>query len=78
MSQLTIQDVLTLFSEADVSVPAQDLDPALPLLEQGLDSLDMMNVYFLIEEKYQISVDENSISDGKWDTLERILQNLNA
>ncbi|MDK2955050.1 MAG: Phosphopantetheine attachment site [Desulfovibrionales bacterium] len=78
MSKVTVQDVFKLFEAADLDIDVTELDPAAPLLEQELDSLDMMNVYFQIEETYGISVGEDSIASGDWDTMQKIADSLNA
>jgi len=72
MSNVTLKDILDLLEEAGIESDVNELNPSEPLLEQGLDSLDMMNVYFQIEEKYGISIGEEDISSGEWDSLEKI------
>jgi acyl carrier protein len=55
-SMATREDVLGLFEAADIRVPPSDLTDDAPLAQQGLDSLDMTNLLFQIEQKYQVTI----------------------
>jgi len=76
MAQVNINDVLDLFREAEVDGDLDALDSNAPLLQQGMDSLDMMNVFFQIEEKYGVHVEEDSIASGDWDSLTKIANSI--
>lgn len=77
MSKATREDIIGLFKAADVDIDVSELDPAVALTEQGLDSLDMMNVYFQLDEKYGITIEDDSIGSGEWDSLDNITAGVN-
>lgn len=53
--------IINLIKEAGIQEKVIDLKDDVLLKEQGVDSLDMMNILLLIEEKYHISIsDEDS------------------
>lgn len=65
----------------DMDLPGRDLvtlDPARNLSEQGFDSLDMMDLYFRIEEKIgkKIDFENGEITMDDWKTIEGILQGI--
>lgn len=76
MSTVSKNDILALFEAAGID-KVNSLDPTTPLTEQGLDSLDMMNVYFQLDEKYGVSIDDDDIGSGSWDSLDSILAEVN-
>lgn len=51
-----------LFEAADIKVSAAELDDGVPLRQQGIDSLDFMNLMFQIEQSSgaAISPDEST------------------
>lgn len=54
-----------------------DLDKILPdksMFEQGVDSLDHINMLFAIEEYFQIKVSDEDLVSGKLDTLNGIFE----
>lgn len=77
MSKVTLDDIVELFDEAGIESNVSELDPKKALLDQGLDSLDMMNVFFQVEEKYGLSVGEEEIAAGDWNSLEKIVESVN-
>jgi len=44
-----------------------------PLRLQGLDSLDMIDVLFKLQDKYGFEVDEDSISENEWESISKIV-----
>jgi acyl carrier protein len=56
---------------------AATLKDDVPLTEQGLDSLDMMNLYFQIEEQFQLKISEESLEKNEWNTINKILSKIN-
>lgn len=48
-----------------------------PLNSQGLDSLDMIDVLFKIQDKYGFEVNEDSISENEWESISKIIKQIN-
>ncbi len=72
--------VITEFIEKvleDSDVEVSLLDPAGMLDAQGVDSLDMMNIIFQIQDDYSIEISEDSLEEGKWLTIDKIVESLN-
>jgi acyl carrier protein len=40
------EDVLKILSAIDTKISVDELDPKAPLSKQGVDSLDLMNIFF--------------------------------
>lgn len=57
---ITPKNIIELIQEAGILVDLNDIDSSIKLRDQGLDSLDMMNLFMHIEERFNISIsDEN-------------------
>ncbi|MBI1240981.1 MAG: acyl carrier protein [Nostoc sp. RI_552] len=58
MSVCTPKDIFDLVQELDLSTfpPEQELLVDVPLNQQGVDSLDKMNIFIQLEEKYEIKI----------------------
>lgn len=48
----------------------------LALSEQGVDSLDIVNVYLLLEEKFNISIPDEDLNQVK--TIDSIIEYINS
>ena len=77
MKQIDIPDILKAIREADTSADVDNLKTDQDLFKQGLDSLDMMNVFFNLEETYSLKIDENSLDINRWSTINEIVSNIN-
>jgi acyl carrier protein len=57
-----MSDIQRLFSAADIKVPLSKLEASVPLRQQGIDSLDMANLLFQLEQSSgnPISPEESS------------------
>ena len=57
---VTIEDVKSVFSDSNLRrVNIDDINEDIPLSEQGLDSLDLYNVFLNIEDKYNIKIEDS-------------------
>ncbi|MEY8703251.1 acyl carrier protein [Francisella philomiragia] len=54
--QITREDIINTIKEADVMFSTENLQDDISLADQGLDSLDAVTVYLLIEEKFDIKI----------------------
>jgi len=77
MTKVTHEDVIAIIKETDVKLDWEKLDPKESLADQGADSLDMISIVFAFQEKYAVEITDESISDGEWLTLDKIVINLN-
>ncbi|WP_394839497.1 acyl carrier protein [Pendulispora rubella] len=59
---ITRDDILRLFIAAEIHVTGSELDDHAPLAQQGLDSLDMANLLFQLEQSYQFSISPTEAS----------------
>ena len=77
MTKVTHEDVIAIIKGTDVKLDWEELDFEESLADQGADSLDMINIIFAFQEKYSVEITDESISDGEWLTLDKIVINLN-
>lgn len=69
------EDIVRVLVEMDAGIDASKLKADVPLISQGLDSLDMATLMFELETKYQTSLaPENA---AKLRTIEQIVNYLN-
>jgi acyl carrier protein len=69
------EDILAVIEDIGLMVEVSSLDPSLELREQGLDSLDVVNIYFNIEEKYDVKLPEGPEDQLK--TINSIIEFIN-
>lgn len=79
--KITVDDILSTIK--DMNLPGIDVDSLstdTSLLEQGLDSLDMMNLYFQIEEQFDKQIEFDAAGDemNKWNCIADIVEQLNT
>lgn len=53
---VTNEDVLLALEGVDVSTPISDIKVDVPLVQQGLDSLDMATLMLALESKYKKAI----------------------
>lgn len=63
-------------SEVDWDIDVQKLNGSAPLAEQGLDSLDMITLFFFLEKKLGIKMPDSDVVD--LDSLEDIAEYLGS
>ena len=64
---VTPKSIIGLIQKAGISVDLNDIDNSIRLRDQGLDSLDMMSLFLLIEESFNII-----IADEEYKILETV------
>ena len=69
--RVDIEDILSCFKEAGVLVDMGNINFERSLDSQGIDSLDMINVYLRLEDKYSIKLSEEDIL--KLNTISEII-----
>ncbi|MBK2105441.1 acyl carrier protein [Francisella philomiragia] len=73
--QITREDIINTIKEADVMFSTDNLQDDISLADQGLDSLDAVTVYLLIEEKFDIKIPDADLE--KVQTLGDIVNYVN-
>jgi acyl carrier protein len=57
---ITTQDVIGIIAQSNFDeVDAESLDPATPLEDQGIDSMDMSTLLLRIEKTYHVKLSED-------------------
>lgn len=78
MKKVTKEDIINIIKNMDLDIDDIDnIETSLPLAEQGFDSLDMMNIYFDLEENLSIKITEEALETQNWLTIDSIVQNIN-
>ena len=73
---VTIEDIINIIDASDAMTDISSLINDMPLAEQDVDSLDMANIYLLIEEKYNIKIPDTDLD--KLQSINDICIYLNA
>jgi acyl carrier protein len=79
MKVITKEDIFKMVEESELNFNEDIslMDPDELFTKQGLDSLDMANFLFELENYYNISISDESIANGDWKTLNKMLASLN-
>lgn len=72
----TIENIKEVISDAEVLGDVSDMKNDIPLSEQGIDSLDVVNVYLLLEEKFGVKIPDEDL--GKVQTIDDIIEYINT
>ncbi|NPA14285.1 MAG: acyl carrier protein [Aquificae bacterium] len=76
MAKFTLDQLKELMKEIDMLRDKVDfLDPNKDLATQGIDSLDMLSVFLLLQEKFNIEIPDEDIP--KLNTLNAIVEYVN-
>ncbi len=71
----TVENVKEVIAEAEVLGEAEEMKNHIPLSEQGIDSLDVVNVYLLLEEKFDVKIPDEDFD--KVQTIDDIVEYIN-
>ena len=71
----TIENVKEVIADAEVLGDVSDMKNDMPLSEQGIDSLDVVIVYLLLEEKFGVKIPDEDL--GKVQTIDAIIEYIN-
>ena len=58
----TVENVKEVVAEAEVLGDVNEMRNDIPLSEQGIDSLDVVNVYLLLEEKFDVKIPDEDLN----------------
>lgn len=73
--KITINDIKELLAKSSLGNNALELSESTPLKEQGVDSLDMLDFFLNIEEKYDVHIPDDDINKLK--TLNDYMEYIN-
>lgn len=74
---ITAEEIRSIIEEADTMADMEALQNNVSLTEQGVDSLDMANIYLLIEEKFEVKLPDEDVSQlGSVDDIVNYLMNI--
>ncbi len=71
----TVENIKEIIVEAEVLGDVANMKSDVALSEQGIDSLDIVNVYLLLEEKFGVSIPDEDLSQVQ--TIDDIVKYLN-
>lgn len=77
MHKVTPEIIIGIIKNLDIDNLPESFVYNHPLREQGLDSLDMMNLYFAIEENLGVVLSDESLTQDGWKTIDDFVRNLN-
>ncbi|EAH8202158.1 phosphopantetheine-binding protein [Campylobacter lari] len=73
--KIEAKDILEILKEVGVLVDINTLEINKPLKDQGIDSLDMANLFLNLQEKYNIEIPMEDVK--KLTSIESIMQYIN-
>lgn len=71
----TIENVKEVIAEAEVLCDTNEMKNDILLSEQGIDSLDVVNIYLLLEEKFDVKIPDEDLT--KVQTIDAIVEYVN-
>ena len=74
--QATIENIKDIIAEAETLGDGNHLKIDTPLIEQGMDSLDIVNVFLLIQEKFDIEIPDDDYI--QLETIDKIVEYINT
>ena len=77
MKTVTPEDIRRLIAALELSINVAALDPAVALSEQGVDSLDMIQLFFSCEQEFGVKINEKVLEDGSWNSMDGIASSVN-
>ncbi|MBE0515335.1 phosphopantetheine-binding protein [Sulfurimonas sp.] len=71
----TVENVKEVIAEAEVLGDVNEMSNDIALEDQGIDSLDVVNVYLLLEEKFDVKIPDEDLN--KVQTINDIVEYIN-
>jgi len=72
----TIENIKELIAEVEELGDVNEMKSDVALSEQGIDSLDVANVYLLLEEKFDVKILDEDLN--KVQTIDAIVEYINS
>jgi acyl carrier protein len=73
--QATLKNVKEVIEEAEVLGDVSEMKTNISLADQGIDSLDVVNIYLLLEEKFDVKIPDDDIMHVQ--TIDNIITYIN-
>ena len=77
MKSISVNDIIELIKELDLDVDVDELDPEIDLPSQDVDSLDLANLLFGLEDKFSITIPEEFQEENQEVTINKIVELVN-
>jgi len=71
----TVENIKEVIIEAEVLGDVSDMKSDISLREQGIDSLDVVNVYLLLEEKFEVQIPDEDLDQVR--SIDSIVEYIN-
>jgi len=71
----TVENIKEVIVEAEVLGDVAEMKSDIALSEQGIDSLDIVNVYLLLEEKFDVQIPDEDLEQVR--TINAIVEYIN-
>ncbi len=71
------ENIIDIMRKSEIRVCMNTLARDEPLIDQGVDSLDMTSIFFAIEERFQLRIDEEDMGNGKLASVNAIIEYIN-
>jgi acyl carrier protein len=71
----TVENIKEVIAEAEVLGDVNEMKSDVALSEQGIDSLDVANVYLLLEEKFDVKIPDEDLNQVT--TIDSIVEYIN-
>ena len=78
MQQVTRDDIADIVRQQKIRLDWDNIDFETNLTELGADSLDMIGILFAIQEKYNFKISDESIANGLWLSVAKMVDQINA
>lgn len=73
--KVSVENIKEIIVEAEVLGDINEMKSDIALSEQGIDSLDVVNVYLLIEEKFDVQIPDEDLAQVR--TIDSIVEYVN-
>jgi len=73
--EATVENIKEVIVEAEVLGNVDEMSSSQALSEQGIDSLDIVNVFLLLEEKFGITIPDEDLSQVQ--SIDAIVEYIN-
>ena len=74
---VTKSDVYKALAKLD-DINTKDLDPEIEFNQQGMDSLDIIQALFEVQDFFDIEISEEAIANNEWGSVNKIVSRLNS
>jgi acyl carrier protein len=77
VSKVSSEEIVGVIKGLELEINVDNLLYDKDLSLQDIDSLDQMRLLFALEEKYHITIDDESLKEREWSSIDKITQRIN-